>query len=242
MKSGKGNSLDESSLGEHSIGLKSAASESQLNDSSDSFLSPRKDKPRSGSKLSLIADKVLDTAKLMTEKQSSTLSNDKHSKNPNQTKSKSSKAFSIFKKSKSRDPSPMTTGRARSTEYSSLDRKNFSARTGHLDKKKSPRGKNTIQDDVQGGDLDKELIPYEFQEAMASRSVYTNDDSEFGYSEYEINEMNALAEQMEEYHFSVRVFPGQDPNQVCLFVSECMYFFVCVFFCACMFMLIFKVK
>ena len=60
MKAGKGHSLDDSSMASHSTGgMKAAASESQLNESNDSFLSPPKDK-RSSSKLSLLADKVLE--------------------------------------------------------------------------------------------------------------------------------------------------------------------------------------
>ena len=59
MKAGKGHSLDDSSMASHSTGgMKAAASESQLNESSDSFLSPPKDAKRTSSKLSLLADKV----------------------------------------------------------------------------------------------------------------------------------------------------------------------------------------
>jgi hypothetical protein len=79
---------------------------------------------------------MLDTAKGITEKK----------------KEKSKSSFpTIFRKAKSRDPSP--NARTRSTEYSSLDRKNVSARTGHLDKKKKSsknippvsRNINTVQ-------------------------------------------------------------------------------------------------
>ncbi|XP_055878934.1 ryanodine receptor 2-like isoform X5 [Biomphalaria glabrata] len=207
MKSGKGQSLDDSSIGEQSRGMKSAASESQLNDSLDSFLNPNsKEKPRTGSKLSLLADKVLDTAKLMADKNQHQLGK-KQGKNT---------FTSLFKKSKSRDPSPNNMGRARSTEYSSLDKKATSARTGHLDKKKpsskSPavRVSDSELDDV----ADKELIPYEFQDELSSRHHYRSEDSDFGQSEGELSEINAIAEQMDEYFYAVRVFPGQDPSNV----------------------------
>ncbi|XP_070180339.1 ryanodine receptor-like isoform X4 [Littorina saxatilis] len=204
MKSGKGHSLDDSSVASRStVGMKAAASESQLNESNDSFLSPPKDK-RSGSKLSLLADKMLDTAKNITEKK------DKKSKSGFPT---------LFRKNKSRDPSPNNT-RTRSTEYSSLDRKHTSARTGHLDKKKKSPTKGVPPVHVTGldgedMDLDKEFIPYEFQDALETRQAFSHfsEDSE-GQSEAELNELNAIAEQMEEYSYSVRIFPGQDPAHV----------------------------
>ncbi|BFZ07812.1 hypothetical protein BsWGS_10847 [Bradybaena similaris] len=209
IKAGKGQSLDDSSTAEHSRGLKSAASESHLNDSVDSFLSPPKEKQRAGSKLSLLADKVLDTAKLITDKNAQ--------QQQIQAKKQGKTSFtSIFKKGKSRDPSPNNTGRARSTEYSSLDNKKVSARTGHLDKKKST-GKGPpvkINDSDYDENTDKDLIPYEFQDAMAERRIYRSEDSDFGQSEGELSEMIALAEQMDEYYYAVRVFPGQDPANI----------------------------
>ena len=73
MKAGKGHSLDDSSMASHSTsGMKAAASESQLNESNDSFLSPPKDK-RSASKLSLLADKVLGVSVLQRERKRSPL-------------------------------------------------------------------------------------------------------------------------------------------------------------------------
>ena len=71
---------------------------------------------------------MLDTAKGITEKK--------------EKKSKSSFP-TIFRKAKSRDPSP-NNARTRSTEYSSLDRKNVSARTGHLDRKKKSPSKTNV--------------------------------------------------------------------------------------------------
>lgn len=228
IKSGKGQSLDDSSIGEHSRGLKSAVSESQLNESLDSFLSPPKEKPRSGSKLSLLADKVMDTAKMIADKNT-------HQQQAVQTKKQGKTSFtSIFKKAKSRDPSPNNMGRARSTEYSSLDKKNISARTGHLDKKKAiGKGQPVkINDPEYDENADKDLIPYEFQDELAARRMYRSEDSDFAQSEGELSEVNALAEQMDEYHYAVRVFPGQDPANVSQFVFVycwfCLYLILCL--------------
>ena len=72
------------------------------------------------------------------------------------------------------------------------------------------------RDGSQDLDLDKELIPYEFQDAMEQRHAFSqfSEDSDFAQSEAELSELNAIAEQMEEYSYSVRIFPGQDPTQV----------------------------
>lgn len=65
-------------------------------------------------------------------------------------------------------------------------------------------------------DLDKDLIPYEFQDAMEQRPGFSqfSEDSDFGHSDAELNELNAIAEQIEEYSYFVRIFPGQDPAHV----------------------------
>lgn len=75
-----------------------------------------------------LQSQMLDTAKGITEKK--------------EKKPKSSLS-TIFRKAKSRDPSP-NNARTRSTEYSSLDRKNVSARTGHLDRKKKSPSKTSV--------------------------------------------------------------------------------------------------
>ena len=91
--------------------MKSAASESHLNESQESFLSP-KDKlpPGAGSKFSL-------RDKLAPERA-------KDVKNKKEMEKKSK--FNLFKKGKSRDASPNQYGRSRSAEYG------MSARTGNL--------------------------------------------------------------------------------------------------------------
>ena len=71
-------------------------------------------------------------------------------------------------------------------------------------------------EDSQDLDMDKELIPFEFQDAMEQRHAFSqfSEDSDFGQSEAELNELNAIAEQIEEHSYSVRIFPGQDPALV----------------------------
>ena len=68
---------------------------------------------------------------------------------------------------------------------------------------------------IEGEDIDmeKELIPYEFQDAMEQSRIHF-EDSEFGQSEAELNELNAIAEQIDEYSYSVRLFPGQVINLI----------------------------
>ena len=73
------------------------------------------------------------------------------------------------------------------------------------------------EDGGPGGD--KGLVPFEFQEELESRMYRGGangmEDSDYGgASEGELSEMYAIAEQMDEYHFAVKVFPGQDPNNV----------------------------
>ncbi|ESO90186.1 hypothetical protein LOTGIDRAFT_123762 [Lottia gigantea] len=170
MSQGKGHSLDDTSIGDHSTTsgtMKTAASESHLN-VDGSFLS-LPNKGNNGSKLSLLADKVVGKAKAAVV-----------DKKKDKKKSAGKPSFtSIFRKSKSRDPSPsnLKPRSTRSTEYSSLDRK-VSTSKAMRDHRRSPMKGNN------------------------------------GHSDAEMNEMNAIAEQIEEYHYSVRIFPGQDPSQV----------------------------
>ncbi|XP_048259812.1 ryanodine receptor-like isoform X9 [Haliotis rufescens] len=210
-KSGKGRSLDDSAITDRTGGgMKAAASESQLNESSDSFLTPPKQK-RSGSKLSLLADKMLDSAKHIGDNK-----NTKRGKSP---------FTSIFRRSKSRDPSPNNMGRTRSTEYSSLDRKHdISKRLGKDAQKATPKKSATLppvritsgsdMTDSQDLDLEGEFIPFEFQDQMKRRPMLPEfpEGSENGFEE--MAELNALAEQIDEYCYAVRIFPGQDPSQV----------------------------
>ncbi|XP_041353187.1 ryanodine receptor-like isoform X2 [Gigantopelta aegis] len=216
MKSGKGHSLDDSSVisDRSSATLKAAASESKLNEVDDSFLAPPDRGKRASSKLSLLADKIMDTAKMATDKH-----NQKRGKSP---------FSSIFRKSKSRDPSPNNTlsTRTRSTEYSSLDRKIGPKKKKGLDKgfskKDQPLPSVRLQEsEMDSGsasglaDLEQDFFPLEFQDPLGGRHLNRDfsEGSDNGQSD-ELNELNALAEQIHEYHFAVRIFPGQDPAQV----------------------------
>ena len=72
------------------------------------------------------------------------------------------------------------------------------------------------REDSQDMEMEKELIPFEFQDAMEHRHAFSqfSEDSDFAQSEAELNELSAIAEQIEEYSYSVRIFPGQDPAYV----------------------------
>ena len=56
---------------------------------------------------------------------------------------------------------------------------------------------------------DKAMILYEFQEALADRSLFANfsEESDFRPVETELNSLD-------EYCYSVRIFPGQDAGNV----------------------------
>jgi ryanodine receptor 2 len=163
---------------------------------------------KSSSKLSLLGEKMSDAARLLAEKGS------KKSKTP----------FTIFKKKPSRDPSPNDKSRTRSQEYGSLDRN----KVGRSGAGRSPNRTSTlpltrISDDADGNgtvgapminmEAPRGMIPYEFQESMGRRE-FGSDGSDPDLTETDLMEMNAWAEHVDEYYYSVRIFPGQDPGQV----------------------------
>ena len=138
---------------------------------------------------------------------------------------------SIFKK-KGRDLSPAESKRTRSVEYGSLDRKQGSSFRRHRDKHHEkghtlPVSKtmDSIESDngqpSQGPVINIEaprgMIPYEFQDAMGRRQNLSRD---FGgsegseHSDSDFAELSAMADAIDEYQYSVRIFPGQDPSQV----------------------------
>lgn len=208
---GQGHSLDESSQDDRSMnGLKSAASESQLSVPADR---------QSSSRLSLLGDKLIDTAKAIGEKGT------KRSKNT---------FTNIFKK-KGRDLSPAESKRTRSVEYGSLDRKQGSSFRRSRDKHRHDTVKghtlptsltvDSVESDngqpSQGPVINIEaprgMIPYEFQDAMGRRQNLGRD---FGssegsdHSDSDFAELSAMADLIDEYQYSIRIFPGQDPSQV----------------------------
>ncbi|XP_069116591.1 ryanodine receptor-like isoform X2 [Argopecten irradians] len=218
---GRGRSLDEAHPEDRaSTGLKTAISESQLNgDQSSGLLVP--DEKKSSSKLSLLGDKLIDTAKQLSEKKA------KKSKSP----------FGAFLK-KARDISPQGSKRTRSVEYGSLDRKQMPGYQMQREKKPSPQPRSqtlppskttdsmttngetpTSQGPVINIEAPRGIIPYEFQDAMGKRHMFGRDftgseGSDPDNSEGDLQELMAIADSIDEYNFSVRIFPGQDPAQV----------------------------
>lgn len=206
----RGHSLEENVPDGGGHRLKSAVSESML--SGDSTLGVPVDR-KATSKLSLLGDKIgdaaRDAARALAEKGT------KKAKTP----------FTIFKKKSSRDPSPNDKNRTRSQEYGSLDRKKI----GRSGPGRSPNRTSTlpltrISDDADGNgtmgapminmEAPRGMIPYEFQESMGRGRDFGSDGSDPDLTESELIEMNAWAEHIDEYYYSVRIFPGQDPSQV----------------------------
>lgn len=215
----KGHSLDDTALDSSSTGMKSASSESQLEAEKLALMVP--EPKRSGSRLSLIGDKLADTARAFIGETPGSGSAPKKSKSPFTT---------IFKKNKSRDPSPNDTARTRSTEYHSLDRKKSSSfrhnrkKPQELKTQTLPLGRNMHStDDLLGTngpviniEAPRGIIPYEFRDAIGRRTNEFGTGSEGSELENDMDyyEMAAMADSIDEYHYAVRIFPGQDPQQV----------------------------
>lgn len=220
---GRGRSLDEAHPDDRSsTGLKTAVSLSQLNgdQSGGGLLVPGEKK--SSSKLSLLGEKLIDTAKQIGEKKA------KKSKSP----------FSNFLKSKTRDSSPQGSKRTRSVEYGSLDRRQMPGAQNQKERKLSPKPRSqtlppsktmdsvttdgetpSSQGPVINIEAPRGIIPYEFQDALGKRHMFGRDftgseGSDPDNSESDLQELMAIADSIDEYNFSVRIFPGQDPAQV----------------------------
>ena len=201
----RGHSLEEAAPDGGANHLKPASSESML---ADGLMVPETGR-KASSRLSLLGEKLADSARAFTDRSS------KKGKSP----------LSIFKKKPSRDPSPSDRNKStRSTEYHSLDRNKTGFRSGAG---RSPNRAQTLpitrisdEGDANGTDgvLNMEaprgIIPYEFQDAMGRGRDFGSEGSDPDQSEADISEMNALAEAVDEYYYSVRIFPGQDPSQV----------------------------
>lgn len=217
----KGHSLDDTAIDSTSTGMKSASSESHLEAEKLALMVP--EPKRSGSRLSLIGDKLADTARaFIGESTGGGGAAIKKSKSPFTT---------IFKKNKSRDPSPNDNARTRSTEYHSLDRKKSSSfrhnrkKPHELKTQTLPLNRNMHStDDLIGTngpviniEAPRGIIPYEFRDAIGRRNMeFTtgSEGSELDQSDLDYYEMAAMAESIDEYHYAVRIFPGQDPQQV----------------------------
>ncbi|WAR19518.1 RYR-like protein [Mya arenaria] len=207
----RGHSLEDSVPDGGRGGMKAAASESMLLGDSSTLGLPRDERKASSSKLSLLGDKLGDAARIFADK-----SGAKKPKTP----------FSMFKKKPSRDPSPNDRSRTRSTEYGgSLDRKSgFRSGAGRSPNRTTTLPITRISDEGDGNgttggpiiglDAPSAIIPYEFREGMGRGRDFSSDGSDPDLSEADLIEMNAWAEHVDEYFYSVRIFPGQDPSQV----------------------------
>lgn len=201
----RGHSLEDAVTDGGPPRLKTAASETML---ADGLMVPEAGR-KASSRLSLIGEKLADSARAFTDRGS------KKGKSP----------FGIFKKKSSRDPSPSDRSKStRSTEYHSLERNKAGFRTGGG---RSPNRAQTLpitrisdEADANGTDgvLNMEaprgIIPYEFQDAMGRGRDFGSEGSDPDQSDADMSEMQALADAIDEYYYSVRIFPGQDPSQV----------------------------
>ena len=152
------------------------------------FLTIPQDREKTGSKFSLI-DKFADVSKAISDKQTQRLA----AKSP----------FSLFKKSKSREPSPAP------------DRKNK--------KGKDPYGRNLpakiqISSSEYSEESETESLGVGLDHRKQPVIKKTMSDASYGSenleSEAEIQEMEAAMDYIDEYYYGVRIFPGQDPTNI----------------------------
>ena len=191
QKGPQARSMDDTHLHVHRGG-KSAMhrGSSDTNLASEFLAVPEKEK--SGSKFSLI-DKFADVSKAIQDKQA--------------TKSRSKSPFALFKKNKSRDPSPV-----------------------HLirDKRGMKDGMKTLPARIQASsseyseESESESIPIinEMVGAHGGRKPLKKTMSETSYgseafeSETDLTDLEAQLDIIDEYYYGVRIFPGQDPVHV----------------------------
>ncbi|XP_048731868.2 ryanodine receptor-like isoform X6 [Ostrea edulis] len=213
LDKGGHHSLDDSSQDKLSSSrIKPASSESHLSGTEKLALNVPGGK-RSSSRLSLLGDKLIDTAKSIGDKKS---------------KTGRSPFPSIFKKSKGQDSAAQDGKRTRSVEYGSIDRRvdpTKSHRDQHRQTNRAAtlpmsRTINSMDSDTAGStqapainiEAPRGMIPYEFQDAIGRRRHSEGSDAEI--SDAELTELQAMADMIDEYHYAVRVLPGQDPAQV----------------------------
>lgn len=205
--------MDDSSQDKMSTSrIKPASSESRLSGSDKPGLNVPEGK-RSSSRLSLLGDKLMDTAKSIGDKK---------------TKTGRSPFPSIFKKNKGADIPSQDGKRTRSVEYGSIDRRVDHGKS-QKDQHRQPNKSATLPMSRTAKSLDSEtgnstqapvinieaprgMIPYEFQDAIGRRRHSEGSDAEI--SDAELSELQAMADMIDEYHYAVRILPGQDPAQV----------------------------
>ena len=181
-------------------GMKRGSSETHL--SHDTLTLP-KDKQKSGSKFSLL-DKFADVSKAV---------HDKNSANG----MKKSKFSSIFRRSRSRDPSPQPKKLGHGQKSKTLPLK-YTASEGEYTEEESD------QESLLGGggtsiNVHPPAIPPEFGvlDPRAKNIPKSTSEVSFGsqyISETEQLEMEAMMSAVDEYYYGVRIFPGQDPAHV----------------------------
>ena len=152
------------------------------------------EKEKSGSKFSLI-EKFTDVSKAIQEKQAS--------------KSRSKSPFALFKKNKSRDPSPVH-----------LIRDKRGMKDG--DKMKTLPARIQASSSEYSEESESESIPIinEMVGAHGGRKPLKKTMSETSYgseafeSETDLTDLEAQLDIIDEYYYGVRIFPGQDPVHV----------------------------
>ena len=142
------------------------------------FLSVPNGRERSGSKFSLI-DKFADVSKAISDKQSA-----KSRKTP----------FSLFKKSRSREPSPTPQRKGK---------KRTAIPPSHLQINTSD-----FSDSGEEYNVDEHRKPIK---KTLSEGSYGSDALEF---EADTQGLEAYLDIIDEYYYGVRIFPGQDPASV----------------------------
>ena len=152
------------------------------------------EKEKSGSKFSLI-DKFADVSKAIQDKQG--------------TKNRSKSPFAIFKKNKSRDPSPVP-----------LMHSKKAMKEG--DKMRTLPARIQASSSEYSEESESESIPIinEMVGAHGGRKPLKKTMSETSYgseafeSETDLTDLEAQLDIIDEYYYGVRIFPGQDPAHV----------------------------
>ena len=133
--------------------------------------------------------------------------------------------FSLFKKQKSRDPSPqMKVETRKKTQFD----EHFMAASRNVKPIPIRQSQSDISEEVESEAMDREfhfeapatLVPPEFGNIEGPNKQFRKTFSELSYqsegleSETDMAEVEALMDMIDEYYYGVRIFPGQDPSNV----------------------------
>ena len=157
------------------------------------FLTIPPDKEKSASKFSLI-DKFADASKAISDKQKTKL------------------PFSLFKKAKSREPSPAPERRKKLKAVEA-----FAARSKTIPAKiqvSSSEYSEESETESLGIGLDINVEQVRKQHALKKTMSDASYGSEAVESESDMHELEAAMDYIDEYYYGVRIFPGQDPTHV----------------------------